>query len=71
MEKYSDPTVRDLYPHLSGKDFAEAQDNLERYLSLMLRVFERLDNEMGPQASQLTPDAGTLPCTPPTSGASE
>jgi hypothetical protein len=39
------PTIRDLYPHFTEKDLAEAEDNLERYLTLVLRIFERMELE--------------------------
>jgi hypothetical protein len=63
MADKSNPSLRDLYPDLSEKEFAEAEDNLDRYLALVLRIFERIEAESGPLASQLTPGTGTLPCT--------
>ena len=39
--KHPVPTIRDLYPHLSEEQLKEAEENLERYLELLLRVFER------------------------------
>ena len=63
MENASAPTVRDLYPGLSERELTEAEANLERYLALVLRIFERM--EANPQADQLTANMGTLPCTPP------
>lgn len=38
-------TIRDLYPDLSPKELEEVHDNLDRYLLLMLRIFERLEEE--------------------------
>ena len=67
MDKNSSPGVRDLYPDLTDKELAEAENNLERYLALVLRIFERLEAESSPQVGQLTRGVGTLPCTPPTS----
>ena len=59
-------TVRELYPDFSEKELAEAEDNLDRYLALVLRIFERVEAEkINPQVDQLTPTTGTLPCTPP------
>ena len=52
-------TIRDLYPHYTEKELAEAEDNLERYLTLVLRIFERRELQ---KAEQLTEDADTLPC---------
>ena len=41
LDKQSAPTIRDLYPHYTENELAEAEDNLERYLTLVLRIFER------------------------------
>ena len=38
-------TIRDLYPELSGDELKEAEEKLGRYLELMLRLFERLEQE--------------------------
>ena len=67
MNKDSSSSIRDLYPHLTDKELAEAEDNLERYLALALRIFERTQAECSPQVGQLTSEPGTLPCTPPRS----
>jgi hypothetical protein len=71
MDKNSTPTIRDLYPHFTEQELAEAEDNLERYLALVLRIFERMESETNAQADQLTADTGTLVCTPPRSASSE
>jgi hypothetical protein len=63
-------TVRDLYPDLSGSELAEAEENIERYLTLVLRIFERMEFETNPQLDQLTSIIGTLPCTPPSADSS-
>jgi hypothetical protein len=63
MEKKPAPTIRDLYPHLSERELAVAADNLERYLALVLRLFERMNDN--PQADHLTVNMGTLPYTLP------
>ena len=57
-------TIRDLYPHLTEKELEDAKDNLDRYLALVLRIFERMEVETNPQVDQLTPNTGTLRCTP-------
>jgi hypothetical protein len=36
-------TLRQLYPHLSDAQLAEANENLRQYVELALRVFERLE----------------------------
>lgn len=44
------PTIRDLYPLLSEAELLEAENNIERYLALVLRIFER--NEANPHADE-------------------
>jgi len=64
MDKEPAPTIRDLYPHFTEKELEDAEDNLDRYLRLVLRIFERMEVETNPQVDQLTPNTGTLRCTP-------
>lgn len=45
MEKKPTPTIRELYPHLTEMELAKAEDNLEQYLLLMLRIYERIQND--------------------------
>ena len=66
MEKKPAPTIRDLYPHFTDEQLAEAEDAHDRYLAIVLRIFERLELE----AAQLTPGAGAIPCSLSDSGAS-
>jgi hypothetical protein len=61
MQK-EEPTIRDLYPHLSDAELLEAENNIERYLALVLRIFDHA--EANPQADLLTENNGTLACTP-------
>jgi hypothetical protein len=35
-------SVRDLYPHLNDEQLKEAEENLERYLELTLRIYDRI-----------------------------
>ena len=35
-------SVRDLYPHLNDEQLKEAEENLERYLELALRIYDRI-----------------------------
>lgn len=53
------PNIHDLYPDLTEKELVEAEANLERYLALVLRIFERAELETAPQADPLAP--GTVP----------
>lgn len=39
------PTIKDLYPHLNDEELKIAEENLDRYLALVLRIFERLNPE--------------------------
>jgi hypothetical protein len=36
------PDIRSLYPHLDDQQLHEAEDNLEQYLLLVLRIHERV-----------------------------
>jgi len=65
MSKSADPTIRNLYPDLSEKEFSEAERNLDLYLALVLRILERVESETNPQACQLTRRAGTLGSSSP------
>jgi hypothetical protein len=64
-------TIRRLYPHLKEQQAREAEDNLEQYLLLVLRIYDRLisDPETYTQFRALTARTGTLGCTPPRSKA--
>jgi hypothetical protein len=35
-------TTRDLYPNLTSEQAEEAEENIRRYLSVILRIYERL-----------------------------
>ena len=41
MDNQAFPTIQDLYPHLTDEECAVAEDNLKRYLTLALRIYER------------------------------
>jgi hypothetical protein len=61
------PTLRQLFPELDEGQLVEAEQNLDRYLAVVLGIFERLHNA---QAGKLTGGTGTLGCTPPKHGPS-
>ena len=65
MDKKPTPSVGELYPNLTERELKEAEENLDRYLLLVLRIFERIESEQPPKVATLTPHTGTLPCTPP------
>ena len=41
------PTIEQLYPELTEAERLIAQENLERYLALVVRIFERQEAEQG------------------------
>jgi hypothetical protein len=45
VEKKPAPTIRDLYPDFTPEQLAVAEDNLEQYLTLVLRIYERIQSE--------------------------
>ena len=45
MEKKPVPTIRDLYPDFTAEQLAVAEDNIEQYLTLVLRIYERIQSE--------------------------
>ncbi len=42
MDQQPAPTINDLFPELSGAELREAEDNLEQYLALALRIYQRI-----------------------------
>jgi hypothetical protein len=68
----SSVTIKELYPALTDSELVEAEDNLERYLALVLRIFERIELETCPQATPLISGTGTLgSCTAPRPASSD
>lgn len=65
MEHQRKLSIRDLYPSLKESELAETEQTLSQYLTLILRIFERLESERYPQPDPLTENNGTLVCTPP------
>ena len=39
------PTIRDLYPGFDDQQLQEAEENLERYLEVALRIDERIKSD--------------------------
>jgi hypothetical protein len=35
----------DLYPHLNEEQLKEAEENFDRYLEIVLRIYERLNSD--------------------------
>ena len=38
-------TIRDLYPQMSDEELAIAETNLKRYVALIVRIHDRLQDE--------------------------
>jgi hypothetical protein len=66
METKATPTLRDLYPHFTEQQLAEAEDNLEQYLTLVLRIYERIqaDPESYARFRALTEKIRAVSCKP-------
>jgi hypothetical protein len=45
MEKDTLVTIRDLYPHMTDAELAAAEANLKRYVTVIVRIYERLKAE--------------------------
>ena len=58
-----EPTIRDLYPDYTEEQLQEAENNIERYLELVLRIYERreLKNSKGGDFESSTPLKGLTP----------
>jgi hypothetical protein len=55
LDKKPALTIRDLYPDFTEKELAMAEDNLERYLTLVLRIFERRELQKFGQLTENNP----------------
>lgn len=45
MEDNQPITIQDLYPHMSEEELAVAETNLKRYVTVVVRIYERLKAE--------------------------
>jgi hypothetical protein len=43
-------TIRDLYPHLNDEQLKDAEENLNRYLELTLRIYDRVRQDVAAYA---------------------
>lgn len=45
-EKFENENLdfKDLYPELTDEELKEAEENLERYLEVVMRIYERIRN---------------------------
>ncbi len=39
------PAIRDLYPQLSDAELQQAEENLDRYIALVWRIYERVQQD--------------------------
>lgn len=44
-DKQDGPTIRELYPGLNEEQLKEAEENLERYVELALRIYDRIRSD--------------------------
>ncbi len=58
FDQKNEITIRDLYPDLNEEQLKEAEDNLERYLDLVLRIYERIVNDQHDYSAFRTLTAG-------------
>lgn len=48
------PTIRELYPHFTEEQLAEAEQNLKRYAEIVLRICDSLDAQTNEGIGPLT-----------------
>lgn len=53
--KNSDLTLADLYPDFTEEQLREAEENLERYLAITLRIYERISSDPEAYAQSAIP----------------
>ena len=54
LEQASDTAIRELYPELPSDELIEAEENLNRYLELALRIWRRIESENQNDSMRLT-----------------
>jgi hypothetical protein len=53
MRETTNPiSIRQLYPDLTDEQLETAEDNLRRYIAVMVRIYERFRTEQGPEAAR-------------------
>lgn len=60
MDEQLPLTIHELYPDLNKDQLAEVEDSIERYLALVMRIFERLESQTDASSVHLTPDTGEI-----------
>ena len=51
MDQESNITLRDLYPAFTEEQLQQAETTLQRYIAVMVRIYERVRAEQGPEAA--------------------
>jgi hypothetical protein len=59
----TEPHIKNLYPELDPQQLKAAEENLEAYLALVLRIYIRLEREDLPLGSLPTLTEANLPPT--------
>jgi hypothetical protein len=63
-------SLRELYPQWTEAEIEIAESNLRRYIAVMVRIYERVRSEQGPEAAKrlaygenltLSPSSSTIP----------
>ena len=52
MKNNSEVDIENLYPNLDNDELKEAEKNLDRYLEIVIRIFDRLESEPDNEATQ-------------------
>ncbi len=47
------PTISDLYPHLNADQLEEVEETLNRYLEVVLEIFDDFNNNLNGQDDSL------------------
>lgn len=42
---YNNIELKDIYPHLTDEQLKEAEETIEQYLELVMRIYERIKND--------------------------
>jgi len=51
MDREHKITLHEVYPTFSEEQLAEAETTFRRYISVMVRIYERVRAEQGPEAA--------------------
>jgi hypothetical protein len=51
MNDHTPITIREVYPDFTDEQLAEAETTFRRYIAVMVRIYERVRAEQGPEAA--------------------